>query len=113
MPRQIINVGTGPNTKNGDPIRNAFVKVNANFAELYNELNNIEIGAVTWDSVTEKPNFSTVATTGNYNDLTNTPTIPTDISQLTDTQGLLATTFDGGGAASEFNEEETIDGGAA
>lgn len=39
--------------------------------------------------------------------------IPTDISQLTDNQGLLATTFDGGGAASEFNEEETIDGGGA
>jgi hypothetical protein len=84
MPKQIINVGTGPNAKNGDPIRNAFIKVNANFDEIYSQVSEIVI-----------------------------PEIPTDISQLTDNQGLLATIFDGGSAASEFNDEETIDGGRA
>jgi hypothetical protein len=36
MARQTINVGTSPNAKDGDPIRSAFQKVNANFTELYN-----------------------------------------------------------------------------
>jgi hypothetical protein len=95
MSQQTINVGSSINARDGDPIRTAFQKINANFTELYGQINNIEIGAVNWESITNKP------------------TIPTDISQLTDTQGLLADTFDGGGAASEFNDEETIDGGGA
>ena len=35
MSKQIINIGTAPNSKNGDSIRDAFNKVNANFTELY------------------------------------------------------------------------------
>jgi len=35
MTKQVINTGTAPNAKNGDPIRTAFEKVNANFDELY------------------------------------------------------------------------------
>jgi hypothetical protein len=35
MAKQIINVGTIPNDGNGDPLRNAFIKVNENFTELY------------------------------------------------------------------------------
>lgn len=38
---------------------------------------------VSWSSITGKPTFSTVATSGSYNDLTNKPTIPTKTSQLT------------------------------
>ena len=34
-------------------------------------------GAVEWTNVLNKPNFSTVATSGSYNDLSNKPTIPT------------------------------------
>lgn len=33
--------------------------------------------AVEWDNVLNKPSFSTVATSGSYNDLSNQPTIPT------------------------------------
>ena len=33
--------------------------------------------AVEWDNVLNKPSFSTVATSGSYNDLSNKPTIPT------------------------------------
>jgi hypothetical protein len=41
------------------------------------------------------------------------PDAPTDISDFTDNQGLLASSFDGGGAASEYADEQTIDGGGA
>lgn len=36
MARQIINLGSSPNKGDGDPVRLAFEKVNANFEELYN-----------------------------------------------------------------------------
>lgn len=35
MAKQTINIGTSPNDGNGDPLRNAFDKVNDNFTELY------------------------------------------------------------------------------
>jgi hypothetical protein len=37
MTQQIINTGTGPDSYTGDTVRNAFTKVNSNFAELYND----------------------------------------------------------------------------
>lgn len=45
-------------------------------------------GATNWDEIQNKPTFSTVAYTGSYNDLTDTPTIPTvNDATLTITQG--------------------------
>jgi hypothetical protein len=38
MAKQIINVGRNPNDRNGDSLRLAFQKVNANFTELYTSL---------------------------------------------------------------------------
>jgi hypothetical protein len=38
MAKQVINTGTAANSKNGDPLRTAFEKVNANFDELYRNL---------------------------------------------------------------------------
>jgi len=38
MSRQTINVGTNQDDGTGDTLRGAFVKVNANFVEIYNEL---------------------------------------------------------------------------
>lgn len=35
--------------------------------------------AVTWSTITGKPSFATVATSGSYNDLNNKPTIPTKL----------------------------------
>ena len=35
MTQQVINIGSGPNTKDGDPIREAFRKTDENFTELY------------------------------------------------------------------------------
>jgi hypothetical protein len=37
MAKQVIGVGTKANDQTGDPIRDAFVKVNANFTELYDD----------------------------------------------------------------------------
>ena len=113
MAKQTINIGSSPNDRKGDSLRAAFLKVNANFSELYSGIESIEIGEVSWESVTGKPTFSAVAVTGDYNDLTNKPTKITDISQLTDNQGLLADSFDGGSSSSVFDEDLTINGGSA
>jgi hypothetical protein len=37
MTQQIINVGTLPNSGDGDPLRTAFQKTNQNFTELYQQ----------------------------------------------------------------------------
>ena len=42
-----------------------------------------------WNSITNKPNFATVATSGSYNDLSNTPYIPTKTSDLTNDSGYI------------------------
>ena len=45
---------------------------------------NIEISGFSgsYNDLTDKPNFSTVATTGSYNDLTNKPTIPSNTVEM-------------------------------
>jgi hypothetical protein len=94
MAKQIINIGSFPNAKNGDSIRDAFNKVNQNFNELY----------------------QSVGFSGDYADLLNKPTIPTDISQLTDFLGLLgdgAADIDGGTSITIFDESATLDGGSS
>lgn len=45
--------------------------------------------APTWTSVTGKPSFATVATTGAYSDLSGSPTIPTNTNQLTNGAGYI------------------------
>lgn len=35
MTKQTINIGSGENAGNGDPLRTAFNKINDNFTELY------------------------------------------------------------------------------
>lgn len=35
MAQRIINIGTLPNDRSGDPLRVAFEKINANFTELF------------------------------------------------------------------------------
>ena len=54
--------------------------------------------SVTWGTLTGKPTFATVATTGNYNDLTNKPTFPLLFNAKGDTPvvdnvGLMTTLF--------------------
>jgi len=49
MARQNINIGTSANAGNGDPLRTAMIKINANFDEVYTKLNQLEDGELTSD----------------------------------------------------------------
>lgn len=90
MAKQTINVGTAPNTRNGDTLRDAFVKTNANFTELYNLANaDVQIPAqygnsgkvlkttgssllfehISYNELTDRPTLFS----GSYNDLSNKP----------------------------------------
>lgn len=56
--------------------------------------------AVTWSTITGKPSFATVATSGNYNDLSNKPTIPTKLPtpEVLTFTGAVTGTWDGSAA---------------
>ena len=90
MAKQTINVGTAANTRNGDTIRDAFVKTNANFTELYNLANaDVQIPTqygnsgkvlkttgssllfenISYNELTDRPALFS----GSYNDLSNKP----------------------------------------
>ena len=75
MAKQTINLGTGELTGDGESIRSALDKVNDNFNEVYVGLSELQ------------PLFA-YAFDGDYNSLTNKPTIPTDYGDHS-TQGYL------------------------
>lgn len=58
-----------------------------------NPNNYITTGALTWNNISSKPAFATVATSGNYNDLSNRPTIPTNTNQLTNGAGFITGSY--------------------
>lgn len=49
MAQQVINVGTGYNTGSGDPLRDALIKVNENFTEIYAKVTSLEDGSIVTD----------------------------------------------------------------
>ena len=58
-----------------------------------NDWNVIQASEIDWDDILNKPNFATVATTGDYGDLSNTPSLATvatsgDYDDLTDKPNL-------------------------
>lgn len=87
MAKQTINVGTTPNDRTGDPLRVAFTKANENFTELYANVATLSSGIVT--DVSELTDTQGLFFTGNYSDLSNTPFIPSDLGDLTDTSNSL------------------------
>ena len=97
MAQQNINIGTSANKGDGDPIRTAFTKVNANFTELYAQhdgtiAQKTDItGSVFGDDSTLL--VDAVNSTIPYSVLSGTPTIPTTLNSLTDvsvgSQGML------------------------
>ena len=95
MAKQTINVGTTANDRTGDPLRTAFTKVNANFTEVYNNITatgvTVANNNVIVNSRIDNLDISDLSDTQGL--LTNTPDIPTDVSDLTDTQGLLNPTI--------------------
>lgn len=84
MTQQNINIGTVANDGTGDPLRDAFNKVNSNFTEIATDL------ATAISSIpTDVSDL-----TDNNNLLTGGVTVPEDIADLTDVNGLLNTTGD-------------------
>lgn len=60
----------------------------------YNSSNpNGYLNSVSWSQVNSKPSFSTVATSGDYNDLSNRPTIPTNTNQLVNGSGFITGSY--------------------
>lgn len=49
MAQQIINVGSKPNSGGGDALRDALIKVNENFTEVYADIAALQDGQVTTD----------------------------------------------------------------
>lgn len=59
MTQQTINVGSGPDSYTGDTLRDAFIKVNSNFTELYSGNISANIsGNVTVESITSSGNVT-------------------------------------------------------
>ena len=104
MAKQNINVGTAANDKKGDSLRAAFVKVNANFTELYTELGlvvdaNLNLGAFEFAGSVMSTTDSTAividqATTITSNLSVGGDIIASNIKQVTSTAGLKQVYFD-------------------
>lgn len=100
MAKQTINLGSSPNAKDGDLIRDAFNKVNQNFDELYalNGGTSADLQELAQDYAASMfVNGTHSNVTVNYDDDNNrlnlvVPTIPTDISDLTDNTNLIGST---------------------
>jgi len=111
MAKLTVNIGQSANDRQGDNLRTAFDKINKNFDELYasglaNAVDSADIentpalsGYLTSLDGDHKGNFfaddSTLiidGTTGtiSYTRLTDTPTIPSDVADLTDNTNLLS-----------------------
>ena len=52
-------------------------------------LNCVDPGSVSWNSITDKPAFANVATSGSYNDLSDKPTIPSEYTLPQATNNIL------------------------
>lgn len=100
MAKQTINIGATANSKSADSLRSAFTKINSNFDELYARAENTDSQALSLVGDTLSISGGNSVDLSKYTD---TPAIPTDISELTDTQGLL-----GGGNAN--TGDVTFDG---
>ena len=102
MARQNINIGTSPNRGDGDPLRTAMTKINANFTELYNLLSP--------DSLTElAQDYAAImflnglheGASVEYDDINNRLNI------------IVAQDYDGGSASTVYDDNTTLDGGGA
>lgn len=129
MAKKVINVGTSPNAADGDPLRSAFIKINSNFTDLYEEnigipnlirelsaallTNGLHSGiTVVYDSANERINLTGFS--GNYNDLINKPFTSTDAGAAATvyTPGDLA--FDGSSSSAIYDPTlYNLDGGGA
>jgi len=103
MAKQNINVGTAANDKKGDSLRAAFVKVNANFSELYTALGldvaPLNLGAFEFTGSTISTTDSTAividqAVTVSSDLTVGGDIVASNIKQVTSTAGLKQVYFD-------------------
>ena len=101
MARQIINLGTA-DKGNGDPLRTAFSKVNANFAELYDFVGADSLTELAQDYAAEMlVNGDHEGASVEYDDVNNKLNI------------IIAQDYDGGAASTVYDDDTTLDGGGA
>ena len=82
MAKQTINIGTIVGDGTGDGLRDGAIKINSNFDELY--------AAIQTNQIPSQGSNAGKFLTTNGNSLSwGTPSVPTDISQLTDNENLL------------------------
>ena len=98
MSQQVINVGTVANDGTGDPLRTAFIKVNANFAEVYTLIpmdtggNPVPVAPLNNPSFTGDPKVPTAAPGDNDTSVANTAFVT---QALTSYAPLVSPTFTG------------------
>lgn len=129
MAKQVVNVGSAPNSLDGDALRNAFIKLNNNVDELYTynaaiPVTVVELASemlvngthqgitVTYDPINLVVNLTGFS--GNYNDLTNKPftSVESGSAATVYTPGDLA--FDGSSSAAVYDPTlYNLDGGGA
>ncbi len=101
MAKQTINLGT-PDRGNGDPLRVAFSKVNANFTELYTLTGAQSLTELAQDYAAEMfLNGIHEGVSVEYDDVNNRLNIT------------VAQDYDGGAASTIYDNETTVDGGGA
>jgi hypothetical protein len=78
MTRKVLNVGSATNDGTGESLRDAGLKINDNFEELYTDLTALNAYVVNVEGNIEAnvtANLAPQLFSGDYNDLTNTPTL--------------------------------------
>ena len=139
MAYQGIGTGTLPNDNTGDNLRDAGIKINDNFSEIYNHFGDgstltaivgtgiatesglvgagvtlIDFRGSAVDQVTVGSGIATITVnddstfSGNYNDLTNKPTIPTNNNQLTNGAGYITAGSTFSGNYNDLSNKPTI-----
>jgi hypothetical protein len=102
MAKQTINTGSRPNSRDGDSLRAAFTKINANFTELYNLTGVSSLTELAQDYA------AAMFISGTHE----------GISVVYDDENnklnlIVAQDFDGGAASTVYDDDITIDGGGA
>jgi hypothetical protein len=64
MAKQVVNVGTSPNSGGGDPLRDAMIKINENFTEVYDDIADLNDGIIVSTIEDTQGNVLVDATTG-------------------------------------------------
>lgn len=92
MPRQIINLGTSPNDRTGDKLRDAGTKLNSNFTELYSMAANLDLRVSSLETANTDIDLSPI-----YAEIANTQS---DIADLT----VEVNNLSSGGSTSSWND---------